>query len=422
MRPTIRLGTMAASAGLIAAALTATPATTSASPASPAVQRTVKTSFAMAATGHGTSVRGGLVPASSGATAYSSIGCTTRAGLRKGNYVAAVKVPGLGNVKAVRTRLWTTKKGRVVSSYAAHSVAQIVIVDNPLGKVTLEGVRSLSRAYHDGTRFRTESETQVAKIVFRPAIGDPQVLAIPTPGQPIDVPGLARIAVGGSVSSRIPDGVRVVSSALDIKIFPTDTRVRVAHTAARIQRGAPFGTFGGYSAGVRAQALANNVRIGRTPVLNMPCKGTDGVVAKRALLDLNLGGQAVVQGLATEQMGRQNKRLATGYERASVAKIDLGGGQVVVNGIVGKARVTRKPGMLIRSSKGTIVGSIVANGETYAMPETGVLEIPGLVKLEEGLVRNNKYGLSVIALRITLLDGTAAVIDLGVATMRIRKG
>ncbi|MDO9497492.1 MAG: choice-of-anchor P family protein [Nocardioides sp.] len=422
MRPSVRLGTLAASAGLIAAALAAAPVTTSASPASPAAQRTVKTNFALFSTGYGTLVQGGALPAGSDGTAYSLIGCTTRAGLTKGNYEAEVTVPGLGTVSAVRTRLWTEKKGSVVSSYSTHRIAEIIIAEGSLGKLSIEGVRSMSRAFHDGNRFRTQTETQVARIVLTPTDGEPQVLDIPTPGQPIVVPGLASIAIGNSVSKPITDGIRAAADALNIHVIPTDTRVRIAHTATRIQKGAPFGTFRGYSAGVRARALADNIKVGRTPLSLMPCKGTKGQVKQKALAHVNLGDQAIVRGLDSEQMGRQRPGFATGYELGNVAKINLGDGQLVVKAIVGKANVTRKGDSLVRNAKGSRVGEIVANGRTYSLPPSGVLEIPGIAKLEEAVVRRIKNGISVIGLRITVLDGSGAVIDLGLAELRIRKG
>lgn len=422
MRPTLRLGALTAGAGLLATVLVAAPSTTSAAPAPLAQKATVKTSFALFSTGVGSVLTGGQLPAGSDGTAFTMIGCTVRAGIAKTNFVEETTVPGIGTLSGVRTRLWTEKKGDVVSSYATHRVAEIVIAESPMGTLTIEGVRSLSRAYHDGTQFKTQTETQVAKIVMKPAMGPEQVLEIPAPGQPLVVPGLARISVGNKVTQRITDGVRVAVDALDIKVIPTDTRTRIAHTATRIQKGAPFGTFRGFSAGVQARALADNVKVGRTPLSLMPCKGTKGQVKNKAIAQVNLGDQAVVRGLDSEQMGRQRPGFATAYELGHVAKINVGNGQLVIDGITGKANVTRTGTTLTRNAKGTTIGSIRANGQTYAFPATGVLQIPGIAKLEEAVVRHIKNGISVIALRITLLDGTGAVIDLGIAEAQIRKG
>lgn len=420
MRPSLRLGALAASVGLVAVALTAAP-TTAASP-EPAAQRTVKTSFALFSTGVGSIVAGGQLPAGSEGTAFTMIGCTVRAGIAKSNFVAETTVPGIGTLSGVRTRLWTEKKGDVVSSYSTHRVAEVVIADNPMGTLTLEGVRSMSRAYHDGNRFLTESESQVARIVLTPAGGPAQVLDVPTPGQPLVIPGLARIAVGHSIKRSITDGIRVATDALDIQVIPTDTRARIAHTATRIQKGAPFGTFRGSSAAVRARALDDNAKVGRTPLSLMPCKGTKGQVKEKAIAHVNLGGQGIVRGLHSEQMARQRPRFATGYELGNVAKVDLGDGQLVITGIRGRANVTRTSDTLVRDVKGTTVGSIVANGRSYSFPDSGVLQIPGVAKLEESLSHHIKNGIAVIALRITLLDGSGAVIDLGLAEFQIRKG
>lgn len=61
------------------------------------------------------------------------------------------------------------------------------------------------------------------------------------------------------------------------------------------------------------------------------------------------------------------------------------------------------------------MGRITADGERQSFPDTGVLEFPGVAKLEAKVVERRKQLTSVVGLRITLLDGTGAVIDLGTA-------
>lgn len=422
MRHQIRFGAIVASATLALTALaTASPAT--AVVGSPDNARAVvKTGFALNAAGFGTLVSGGQVPASSDNTAYTVVGCTVRAGVMRSNYEAEVEVPGLGTVSGVRTRVWTEKQGNVVSSYSTHSIAEVLIAENELGSLSIEGVRSMSRAFHTGTSFKTQTDTSVARIILTPAGGEPQELEIPTPGQPLEIPGLARITVGNEVSAKIIDGVRAAADAIDIRVIPSSTRARIAHTSAKIQKGAPFGTFRGYSAGTRARGLGETVKSGRTPLSIMPCKGTNGNEQTKAVARVNLGGQLVVRGVDTAQKARQAKGLGTGYELANIAKVNLGDGALVINAIVAKANVTRKGDSLVRNINGTTVGSIVADGETYSFPDSGVIEIPGLVKIEEKIVRKIKNGISVIALRLTLLDGSGAVVDLGMAEFQVRKG
>ena len=79
------------------------------------------------------------------------------------------------------------------------------------------------------------------------------------------------------------------------------------------------------------------------------------------------------------------------------------------------------PRTLTSSTKGTTVGRITVNGQPQEFPDTGVLEIPGVAKLETAVTQKLKNGLAVTALRITLLDGTGAVIDLGNARFQVRR-
>ncbi|WP_309649565.1 choice-of-anchor P family protein [Nocardioides sp.] len=422
MRHQIRFGAIVATATLALTGLaTASPAT--AVVGSPDNARAiVKTGFALNATGFGTLVSGGQVPASSDNTAYTAIGCTVRAGVTRSNYEAQVEVPGLGTISGVRTRTWTEKKGPVVSSYATHSIAEVLIAESALGSLSIEGVRSMSRAFHTGTSFKTETDTSVARIILTPAGGAPQELEIPTPGQPLEIPGLARITVGNEVSAKILDGVRATADAINIRVFPSDTLAKVAHTATKIQKGAPFGTFRGYSAGTRARGLGETVKSGRTPLSLMPCKGTNGKELTKAVARVDLGGQIIVRGVDTNQKARQAKGIGTGYELANIAKVNLGDGALVINAIVAKANVTRKGDSLVRNATGTTVGSIVVNGEATSFPDSGVIEIPGLVKIQQKIVRRIKNGISVIALRLTLLDGSGAVVDLGMAEFQVRRG
>ncbi|GEP39692.1 hypothetical protein NPS01_33550 [Nocardioides psychrotolerans] len=421
MRHQIRFGAIVATATLALTALaTATPAT--AVVGSPDLARQiVKTNFALNATGFGTLVTGGQVPASSDNTAYTAIGCTVRAGVMRSNFEAQVEVPGLGTVSGVRTRAWTEKQGSVVSAYATHSIAEVLIAEGSSGTLSIEGVRSMSRAFHTGTGFKTETDTSVARIVLTPAGGEPQELEIPTPGQPLEIPGLARITIGNEVSAKIIDGVRAAADAINIRVFPSDTLAKVAHTATKIQKGAPFGTFRGYSAGTRARGLGETVKSGRTPLSLMPCKGTNGKELTRAAARVNLGDQIVVRGIDTNQKARQVKGSGSGYELANIAKVNLGDGALVINSIVAQANVTRKGDSLVRNVTATI-GSIISNGEPRFFPESGVIEIPGLVKIQQRIVRKIKNGISVIALRLTLLDGSGAVVDLGMAELQVRKG
>ncbi len=82
--------------------------------------------------------------------------------------------------------------------------------------------------------------------------------------------------------------------------------------------------------------------------------------------------------------------------------------------------MTRKGGKLTRSTEGTKVLEVIADGTPTDIP-IEQLDIPGLVELEENIVKRTHNGLKVVALRIHLLDGSLAVIDLGTAVVGIKR-
>jgi len=384
------------------------------------------TNFGLHAMGYGTAIKGGDIPLASGATGFAHITCTTLAGLNRSNGVAQVELPGLGTIEAVDTKVATIKRGRTVTAVSRHSLAGITLLETALGKLSLGAVSSVARVWHDGTRFRSEVDSEVAGIVLTPPGGDPQVISIPTPGQPIEIPGLLRITIGESKVVRKPGFIFARAQALLVEILPTRTKVKIALSRSRMTKDVVNSIMSGYAAGLKGKVLNVGddtiLTLGRTPTRPLPCEGTNGQIKQTRTVGLNIPSaidvgvaQAKVYGV---QWGRRN---AKAWTEASIAHVDLAGGALVIDGIKARANVIRKPGRLIRNAKGSSFLTITANGEPQTIPDTGVLEIPGLVKIEQNVTTLIRGGIEVIALQITLLDGTGAVIDLGVARTQVKK-
>lgn len=382
------------------------------------------TPYAMRGWGYGTNVTGGDVPLGSGPTGFEVFGCTNRANVERENHQAGAALPQLGTVSAISTRAWTTREGGTVSARAQNTIGQVVLSDSPLGTLLLDAVTTTARAYHDASGFHTETSTDLAKLQFKAPIGPPQTLALPTPGRPIDIPGFATITVAHALTRANASGARAFANGLKIKLHATGTVVRVAHAAAQIESGVKAGLFHGSSYAVGGNAAAGVLDLGHNPLLKMRCAGTGGAVNTRALAGLDLGGQLVLGAAKSQQMAKQNARRAWGFETSRVASLNLGGGQLRIEGVVGRVNVSRS-GAKLRTLKatttGTSVGRIFVNGEQRKFPDTGVIEIPGLAKVEPRVVHKLAHGLSVTALRITLLDGTGAVVELGNASLQIRR-
>lgn len=381
----------------------------------------VATRFAYSASGFGTLVKGGQLPAGSSMTALRPLGCTNLAGLSKENHEVASPLAGLGSASVIATRVWTTKVGNVYSSYARNTIANVTLGDASLGTLAIKGVASQSRAFHNSTGFHATTATTVASISFAPAGMAAQAVPVPTPGQSVDLPGLGTLYGGTSNKYVRTTGATAKANALKVYLAATGTTVTIGHSEASIGGGITVGLLHGSSYATTAKALAGNLSSGQTPLTVMPCQGTNGVIRTKKLASVDLGGQAVVGAVTSSEMGEQTAGVAYGWEKATVAKVTLGGGQVVVTGIVGKANVTRSGSIVKSNVTGTTIDKVLVNGQEMSFPDSGILEIPGVARLQRLLVTKSKIGISVVALRVSLLDGTGAVIDLGTAKLSIKR-
>ncbi|MEV7430895.1 choice-of-anchor P family protein [Nocardioides sp. NPDC092400] len=411
MRRYLPLGATTALA--VASAILVLPSTSQAAPVDRAPAAKVRTEFAMKAAGYGTRVQGGSIPATSGTTAYQVIGCTNKAGIARRNDVAGVTLPGLGQVDGVRTRVntFTNKSRSRTTVVSQHDVARISLG----GALTLRGVTSKATVWHDGSGFHKSVETTIGSIR---AGGD--TFPIPTPNTPIRIPGLATISLGDHHGYANASGAYAAGNAIKVVLEPTDTVVRIAHSAARINRGVKVGRFRGQAHGTQVDALDQNIKSGPLPLSYMPCQGTEGKVKEKSVAGLDLADQIVVGAVRNRQMGRQTNELATGFEESTIAGIKLG--PLTINAIKARANVTRfRDGRVKRNASGTTIGEIVLNGEAQAIPDPGqALEIPGLVRLEANVVDKTRLGIRVTAVRLTLLDGTGATVNLGNARLEIK--
>ncbi|MGZ6740894.1 MAG: choice-of-anchor P family protein [Nocardioides sp.] len=378
------------------------------------------THFAFKGSGFGTRHEGGQVPASSNTTAYMVIGCTNKAGIQRENHEVDQNVPGLGMAENVTTKLWTVQNGGVVSSYSTNSIERITLASTGAGTLEINGIKSLSRAFHDASGYHTSTSTQVASITLTPDGGAPQDIPVPTPGQPVDVPGVATIKIGGAREVHNGSGANASANTLDITTA-AGSRTRVAHTNAQIYGGVTHGLFQGFSSGTHGQAAQGNTTSGYTPIVFMPCQGTNGKVQTKSLATSTIPGVAAVTKDTGKELGIQGAQSTHGYEIGSIAKVDFADSSLLIKGIVGQANVSRDArGHVVSDIKGSTIGSISFGGQEQQFPDTGVLNIPGVAKLERNVVHRYTNGISVIALRVTLLDGSGAVLDLGEAHLKIK--
>ncbi|HEX4471337.1 MAG TPA: choice-of-anchor P family protein [Nocardioides sp.] len=378
------------------------------------------TTFAFKSSGFGTRVIGGRADANSSTTGYKVIGCTNQTGRSRTNNVGEATLPGLGKASDIRTRVWTTSHKGVVASHSTHKIGQLSLVQSALGSLSLTAITSRATAFHDASGFHATTRTQLGGISFTPPIGPAQTFPAPTPDQPIAIPGLATIYAGQHVTHHSSTGARANTFALRVDVIPSNTSIRIAHSRAELDAGLTGGVFSGRSAATHVvEAAGGTLHSGPNPLTTMPCQGTYGRVKAKSLASGDLGSQLLFTNANSRERGNQHHQHAWGTSRAAVGRVDLGG-QVLVAGVVGKVSVSRHGDHLTKSTQGTRLGSVTVSGKQQVFPKTGVLEIPGVAKLERAVVTRTRNGISVIGLRVTLLDGSGAVVNFGEASLKIR--
>lgn len=379
-----------------------------------------RTAYALNGSGYGTRVIGGDVPAGSDTTSFQAIGCTNRAGKAHENHVAHATLPGAGEAYGVATDVWTTAAKGVTAAHTRSTVERLVVGDATTGTLEVRAISSRATARHGDRIFRAVTNTRIGQMIWTDPAGQQQEVEIPSPGESVTVPGVATVSIGASKRRESDRRAYAVSDALVIDMLLTGTRVKVAHATAEISDDVKHGLFNGRAYAAHATALDDHVSTGYQPLLLMPCQGTFGEVRRKQLARLDIGEDIVVSGLTSREMADQTKTKAFGYARGRVAMVEISD-RVTAENIVGQVDVVRTAdGDLERSMKGTRVGTITIDGEEQEFPVDDTIEVPGLLRLERDVVTKLKNGLEVVALRITMLDGSGAVVELGNARMKIK--
>jgi hypothetical protein len=377
------------------------------------------TAFALNASGYATRVVGGDLPANSGPTAAASLGCTNGAGLSKVNGQATIDLSPLATVSAAKTHVWTTSSGNNVSSWSRNTIADVDFFDTGLGSLNLHGIVSQSHTYHNSTGFHATTKATLASITLTVA-GIPTNFPVPPPGETLTIPGVATITVGVGKRSHTPHEADATIDSITVELIPTETKVLLGHTHAQIHDGVKSALFNGSSFGLKVSVVDGVGRLGATPHLSLPCQGTKGATIGRGVASIDLDGIGIVQGVFASQSADQSQDSADAWERGKVARIDLAGGDLIITGVVGRAHASYTVGGGVhRDASGTKLAKVIFNGSELQFPAHGSLVISGIARLTPKVIHRTAHGISVTALRVELLGGSGATIDLGHAQVKI---
>ena len=379
--------------------------------------RLTPTAFAMEASGYSSRVKGGDVPTGSDRSAFTVTACTNLAGESNTNHQAEADLGSGMGVSNARTRTWTTRSGDTVTSHSRNTIERLTLADTPTGSLYLDALVSSSKAWHDGSGFHSQGTSSLGAIVLDPAAdGLPdQSFPVPSPGQAVTVPGVATISMGVGKETISADAAAVNLDAVKIKTLFSDTVVFAAHSRATIEEGVKTAMYGGSSFATKVGLVDGSIGSGRTPATLVPCVGSDGTSTVKSVdhmaLDPGMNGSGL---RSSQQSGLNSKGQSEVTTRARINHLNLGGG-LVLRGISARAHVVKTADGYVRDTLGTGIGSVMFQGDAQDVPDSGEFEIPGVALFEPNIVHKTARGVTVTALRVTLLDGRGAVIDLGYA-------
>ena len=403
------------------------------------------TPYALSGSAYGSRVDSGLVGLRSAPTAPAGLGCTKVVGDDKRNSLATSDANPQVETTGTRNRSTSTRSTAgtvVVRSTSDISVSNLG--NNSLGLV-IKGLQGVSTASATkGGALAARSDFTLADISATgsdaPSLPGPlqdllngpvdDVLSRLQGGQTITVPGLGELKLGaadrtvtGTVAQAVADGLRIDLYGTDGAVGGgDDSVVTLGATRARLSRSATNGLFAGSARGLQANTPDGTAIVSPKSVASLPCEGTSGQVrpggiARVDVLQLN---QLVAGGLANRVFGVQDTPTGgrTGYTESTVDSVTLGN-QLTVTNILARARVVRAADGTIQRLATQDVGSIKANGQTYAAPTPGhPLVIDGVARIEVPDAVDEAYGLKVTGLRITLLSGTRAGAVITLASTR----
>src|SRR5205085_12185416 len=129
--------------------------------------------------------------------------------------------------------------------------------------------------------------------------------------------------VGAGHTTVTADGATASATAVTLKFLPTDTTVVLASSHASISGNVRSALFEGSSTGVTVNAVGGVVKVGKTPYLAMPCRGTGGHVRTRDVASVDLGTLGTVGAVSTSEYGKKTATHAHAWQDATIAGVSL---------------------------------------------------------------------------------------------------
>lgn len=411
-----------------------------------------ETPFAYQGSAYGTRVTLGNESGSisSGRTAWSILGCTKLAPVvhDQNGHVGKVNANEQIHVGAVtsQTTSYRNPQADLFGSKSTNKIVDVVLGDPQGPHLKIGALHTVADAFSKEDKLGAKTNitwTDLGIFVApedQPQTGTPldqlidainneadkAAMQILEAAGVIEIPQVGTLTFGWKKTPVREKQGHAIANAYALRIdLANGSTVKLGRAWAKISKDVPAGVLTGYANATEAFALNDMVKSGRITQQPLQCRGTEGKEITNALARFHVPGAIDVRGANATVSGDQ-KQNGSAWVRnfANVAYVNLGDGQLVIEGIKAQGNIRQnKRGRIIRiDNEGTTLGSITSDGEPQQMPAPGeAMEIPGVARLELPLPDVRKRVVHVTGLRITLLDGTGAVINLANVKAKINR-
>jgi hypothetical protein len=359
-------------------------------------------------------------PPPTNGTVGARVVCANRT--RQRDEAAAASVDMLGvSIHDVRSVAWTSRTGGKTVSSSRATIGSVDIVDPSIGTVTVSGIVSLSQAWHGRHGFHQASHPSVTSIVLHPLSGDDVTYPVPEPGHSVTIEDTIRVGVG-----RIEGGRTEHSAWSDVDavtVLPLNgpfTKFKLAHSQARLQGGVGEQIYGGIALPVLGHDANGPLDSARDSVETVPCVGSGGALSGGTGIGRTLSDTVTARRVGGYQRsGPDSGGRPTVVVISEIRKVTIDGG-IEIWGIRGRAASIRSRDGYRLSSHGTVVRRVLFNGERVRLLGRDSVNVGGIAVLEPRIVKRSKGTIELTALRVTMLDGSGQVFDLGFARATLR--
>lgn len=418
-----------------------------------AAQKRVETPYGFQGSAYGTRVTLGndQGDVGSGPTAWSVLGCTKVAPVRhdKNGLVGQVNANDMVDVGAVTsvTSSYRRPRQQLFGSRSVNNVTDIVLGDPNGPRLEIGALRTVADTFARNGKLGAATDVVWSDLEIRLAPGDEPATGTPLDdlvdavnkeadalalqvvqaagAEGIEIPEVGKITFGWN---RTPVSQRKGVAAASVFALRVDlangSQVNLSRAWSKVLRDVPAGLFSGHAYASQATALSDTVKLGRLSMQPMACDGTDGTWQVNRSAGVDIPGALSINGLESAAYGVQRANgsgVAKTY--SSLGSVNLGDGQLVLQAIRGHANIRQdRSGRIVgRNIQGTSIGYMEVDGEQMAPPTEDNPFVNDDFKVEVGIVDETLRGIGVTAVRITFLDGTGSILNLGNAKAIIRR-